>query len=65
MKPVFRALEVTAKTAVRATGTKITYRGLERLPASGGAVVAINQPNTSTSCLPRWQPASASAVCGS
>jgi len=42
MEPVFRTLEITAKTAVRATGTRITYRGLENLPASGGAVVAIN-----------------------
>lgn len=42
MEPVFRALEITAKTLVRATGTKITYRGLENLPATGGAVVAIN-----------------------
>ncbi len=42
MEPVFRALEITAKLAVRATGTQITYRGLENLPATGGAVVAIN-----------------------
>lgn len=42
MEPVFRALEITAKTLVRATGTEITYRGLENLPATGGAVVAIN-----------------------
>jgi 1-acyl-sn-glycerol-3-phosphate acyltransferase len=27
---------------VRATGTQITYRGLENIPAVGGAVVAIN-----------------------
>ena len=42
MEPVFRALEVTAKFAVWATGTKITFRGLDNLPATGGAVVAIN-----------------------
>lgn len=42
MEPVFRALEITAKLAVRATGTKITYRGLDNIPAGGGAVVAIN-----------------------
>ncbi|MDA2894142.1 lysophospholipid acyltransferase family protein [Mycolicibacterium sp. BiH015] len=42
MEPVFRALEITAKLAVRATGTKITFRGLDNIPASGGAVVAIN-----------------------
>jgi 1-acyl-sn-glycerol-3-phosphate acyltransferase len=42
MEPVFRMLEVAGKTAVRATGTRITYQGLEHIPTSGGAVVAIN-----------------------
>jgi 1-acyl-sn-glycerol-3-phosphate acyltransferase len=42
MEPVFRALEIAGRTAVRATGTQITYRGLEHIPATGGAVVAIN-----------------------
>lgn len=42
MEPVFRTLEIAAKLAVTATGTRITYRGLEHIPASGGAVVAIN-----------------------
>jgi 1-acyl-sn-glycerol-3-phosphate acyltransferase len=42
MEPVFRTLEIAGRTAVRATGTRITYQGLERIPASGGAVVAIN-----------------------
>lgn len=42
MEPVFRALEITAHLAVRATGTRITFRGLENLPADGGAVIAIN-----------------------
>jgi 1-acyl-sn-glycerol-3-phosphate acyltransferase len=42
MEPVFRALEMTAKLAVRATGTRITFRGLQNLPAAGGAVIAIN-----------------------
>jgi 1-acyl-sn-glycerol-3-phosphate acyltransferase len=42
MEPVFRALELTAQVAVRATGTQITFRGVEHLPAIGGAVVAIN-----------------------
>jgi 1-acyl-sn-glycerol-3-phosphate acyltransferase len=42
MEPVFRALEMTAKLAVRATGTQITFRGVENLPAAGGAVIAIN-----------------------
>jgi 1-acyl-sn-glycerol-3-phosphate acyltransferase len=42
MEPVFRALEIVAETLVRATGTQITYRGLEQVPRSGGAVVALN-----------------------
>lgn len=42
MEPVFRALEMTAKLAVRATGARITFRGVENLPATGGAVIAIN-----------------------
>jgi 1-acyl-sn-glycerol-3-phosphate acyltransferase len=42
MEPVFRTLEIAATVAVRATGTRITYHGLENIPASGGAVIAIN-----------------------
>lgn len=42
MEPVFRTLEIAAHVAVKATGTKITFRGLENLPATGGAVIAIN-----------------------
>lgn len=42
MEPVYRALELAAKAAVRATGARITYRGLSGIPATGGAVVAIN-----------------------
>jgi 1-acyl-sn-glycerol-3-phosphate acyltransferase len=42
MEPVFRTLEIAGRTVVRATGTRITYQGLEHIPASGGAVVAIN-----------------------
>ena len=42
MEPVFRTLEIAAKLAVRATGTRITFEGLENLPVTGGAVVAIN-----------------------
>ena len=38
MEPVFRTLEIAGRTAVRATGTRITYQGLEHIPASGGAV---------------------------
>ncbi|PRC49220.1 1-acyl-sn-glycerol-3-phosphate acyltransferase, partial [Mycobacterium sp. ITM-2017-0098] len=42
MEPVFRALESVAELVVRATGTRITFRGVENLPATGGAVIAIN-----------------------
>lgn len=42
MEPVFRTLEIAARVAVRATGTRITYHGLENIPATGGAVVAVN-----------------------
>ncbi len=42
MEPVFRALEVTAKTLTKALGTKITYDGLHHIPRSGGAVIALN-----------------------
>jgi 1-acyl-sn-glycerol-3-phosphate acyltransferase len=42
MEPVFRSLEIAARTAVRVTGTRITYHGLHNIPSAGGAVVAIN-----------------------
>jgi 1-acyl-sn-glycerol-3-phosphate acyltransferase len=42
MEPVFRSLEIVGRTIVRATGTRIDYQGLENIPATGGAVIAIN-----------------------
>lgn len=42
MEPVFRTLEIAARVAIRVTGTRITYLGLENIPATGGAVMAIN-----------------------
>ncbi|MEZ0363526.1 lysophospholipid acyltransferase family protein [Mycobacterium sp. pUA109] len=42
MEPVFRALEIAAKTLVKTSGTTITYQGLEHIPPAGGAVIAIN-----------------------
>ncbi|MFZ0716768.1 lysophospholipid acyltransferase family protein [Mycobacterium sp.] len=42
MEPVYRAVAVTAKVLVAATGTRITYEGLEHIPRTGGAVIAIN-----------------------
>ncbi|WP_046317311.1 lysophospholipid acyltransferase family protein, partial [Mycobacterium sp. UM_Kg1] len=42
MEPVFRALELTALSAVKIAGARIDYLGLEHIPARGGAVIAIN-----------------------
>ncbi|HXO46997.1 MAG TPA: lysophospholipid acyltransferase family protein [Mycobacterium sp.] len=42
MEPVFRTLEIVAKALVTATGTQITYQHIERIPSTGGAVIAIN-----------------------
>jgi 1-acyl-sn-glycerol-3-phosphate acyltransferase len=42
MEPVYRAVTITAKVLVAATGTKISYQGLEHIPRTGGAVIAIN-----------------------
>jgi 1-acyl-sn-glycerol-3-phosphate acyltransferase len=42
MEPVFRTLEIAAKTLVAVTGTKITYQDLQNIPSTGGAVIAIN-----------------------
>ncbi|MDH6245415.1 lysophospholipid acyltransferase family protein [Mycobacterium sp. OTB74] len=42
MEPVYRSLEIAAKTAVAVTGAHITYQGLEHIPSTGGAVIAIN-----------------------
>jgi 1-acyl-sn-glycerol-3-phosphate acyltransferase len=42
MEPVFRTLEIAAELGTRATRTAISYRGLEHIPRTGGAVVAIN-----------------------
>ncbi|HET9877334.1 MAG TPA: lysophospholipid acyltransferase family protein [Mycobacterium sp.] len=42
MQPVFRALEIAVATAVKVSGTRITFQGLEHIPQAGGAVIAIN-----------------------
>nr|WP_090345261.1 lysophospholipid acyltransferase family protein [Mycolicibacterium malmesburyense]CRL77451.1 1-acyl-sn-glycerol-3-phosphate acyltransferase [Mycolicibacterium malmesburyense] len=42
MEPVFFTLEVLVKAAVRIDGLKIAFRGLENIPGSDGAVIAIN-----------------------
>ena len=41
-EPVFRLLEISVTSAVRLVGPRITYHGLENLPDTGGAVIAIN-----------------------
>ena len=42
MEPVFRVLEIAARTAMRATGTRLTFQGPDNIPATGGAVIAVN-----------------------
>ena len=42
MEPVFRSLEIAGSAVVKLTGTRIAFSGLEHIPVSGGAVVAIN-----------------------
>jgi 1-acyl-sn-glycerol-3-phosphate acyltransferase len=56
MEPVFRMLEIACTTGVAVSGSRITYLGLENIPAQGGAVVAINH----TSYLD-WMPAAIAA----
>lgn len=41
-QPVMRMLEISVTFAVRLVGPRITYHGLENIPETGGAVVAIN-----------------------
>jgi 1-acyl-sn-glycerol-3-phosphate acyltransferase len=42
VEPVFRTLEIAARSATRLTGTSITFDGLANIPESGGGVMAIN-----------------------
>ncbi|MGZ5376603.1 MAG: lysophospholipid acyltransferase family protein, partial [Mycobacterium sp.] len=56
MEPVFRMLEIACTAGVAASGSRITYLGLENYPDHGGAVVAINH----TGYLD-WMPAALSA----
>jgi 1-acyl-sn-glycerol-3-phosphate acyltransferase len=41
-EPFFRLAEFVVPSVVALNGTKITYQGLENIPARGGALVAIN-----------------------
>ncbi|HEV7360129.1 MAG TPA: lysophospholipid acyltransferase family protein [Mycobacterium sp.] len=42
VEPTYRTLEILAQLALLATGTRITYGGVENIPERGGVVVAIN-----------------------
>jgi 1-acyl-sn-glycerol-3-phosphate acyltransferase len=42
MEPVFRAMEIAAEVIIKASGTAITFAGLDNIPRTGGAVMAIN-----------------------
>jgi 1-acyl-sn-glycerol-3-phosphate acyltransferase len=55
-EPVFRTLEIAVMTAVRTVGPRITFHGLENIPDTGGAVIAINH----TSYID-WMPAAIAA----
>ena len=55
-EPLFRLLEIVVPPVVAANGTKISYRGLENIPASGGALLTLNH----TSYVD-WLPASLAA----
>ena len=57
MEPVYGAVVIAAKALVAATGTRISYQGLEHIPRTGGAVLAINH----TSYVD-WVPAGLAAV---
>ncbi len=42
MEPVFRTLELIATGLTRAQGMRLTFEGVENIPASGGAILTIN-----------------------
>ncbi|MEE6136299.1 lysophospholipid acyltransferase family protein [Mycobacterium sp. 050128] len=42
VEPTYRTLEILSQLGVFASGTRISYRGIENIPGRGGAVVAIN-----------------------
>ncbi|OBJ47961.1 1-acyl-sn-glycerol-3-phosphate acyltransferase [Mycobacterium sp. 1423905.2] len=55
-EPFFRMMEYLVPSVVALNGNKITYRGLENIPARGGALIALNH----TSYVD-WIPASLAA----
>jgi 1-acyl-sn-glycerol-3-phosphate acyltransferase len=42
VEPTYRTLEILSQLGVFASGTRISYGGVENIPARGGAVVALN-----------------------
>ncbi|MBT0567598.1 1-acyl-sn-glycerol-3-phosphate acyltransferase [Williamsia sp. CHRR-6] len=42
MEPVYRSLEIAAHALVAVQGTRLTIEGVEKIPSTGGLVVAIN-----------------------
>jgi 1-acyl-sn-glycerol-3-phosphate acyltransferase len=42
VEPTYRTLVILARSLVLATGSRISYGGLENIPEHGGAVIAIN-----------------------
>jgi 1-acyl-sn-glycerol-3-phosphate acyltransferase len=56
-EPVYRTLAILVKAARAATGTRITYLGMENIPERGAAVVAINHTSYVDwfpACLAVW-----------
>jgi hypothetical protein len=58
MGPVFRTLEIAAKTLVAATGTKITWQNLENIPHSPGTAAARHGSREGSAPISRRKPAS-------
>jgi 1-acyl-sn-glycerol-3-phosphate acyltransferase len=64
-EPTYRACEILARLLVLATGARISYVGVENIPARGGAVIAINHTSYSTGCRPGWRCVEGTGGCGS
>ncbi|OOK75885.1 acyltransferase domain protein [Mycobacterium kansasii] len=53
-EPTYRTLEILAKLLVLATGTRITYLGVENVPARAAPWSLSTTPAMSTGCRPHW-----------
>jgi len=51
-EPFFRMMEFLVPSVMTVNGTKITYQGLENIPARGGGLIALNH----TTGFPRRSP---------